>query len=124
LKGRNGSRIDLGIDHTIAILAVLTELLGQEVDPKPTPESECKTWAKTLRENLPKLRLIKGTRNDFLVIQGANLGRMFTGTRYRHYRIDFKPNWGMAKELNPDWKMFINHVIKFLDSCGGIIGVV
>jgi hypothetical protein len=132
LIGKNPrTRINLGYSHATALVAVLSELLGSEVDfLRPTSESECKLWANALRSNLHRLRLIKGAYKAtgltyaFLVVQGTDIRRMFSSGQYKHVVIDFEPSWEMAKELDDDWKEIVDYFIEFLYSCGGIARVV
>ncbi len=119
--GRNGRRINLGYSHTNAFGAVLTEILDREVYLGTASDEECKIWAKALRENIGKLRFIKGRRSSFLLLQGVDVKRMFSGNHYRIEALEFEPSWEIAKELDTDWKELVLEVINFLDTCGGIV---
>lgn len=95
----------------------------------PSKESQCKEWADALRKNTHKLRLINrvnketGHKYAFLVLQGADIKRMFSSEHYKHDAIDFEPSWESATELDSEWKEEVLSFIDFLESCGGIIRV-
>jgi hypothetical protein len=126
-----GTRINLGYPHASALGAVLSAIGGKEIEfLRPATESECKEWAHYLRDNLHRLRLIKGVGREtdnayaFLVVQGTDIKRMFTHGHYRYDIIDFEPSWEMAVKLDDLWRTIVNNFIEFLDSCGGIAMVV
>jgi hypothetical protein len=133
--GKNARiRLNLGSSHVVALKAVLTELTGKEADIlHPSTEEQCKIWANTLRSNLDRIKLIAGVNKQlglngrkygFLVVQGTDIKRQFSSGHYHQFIIDFDPNWGLAKDLDGEWKTVVNDFIKFLDSCGGITEVV
>jgi hypothetical protein len=127
LIGRNnGTGISLGYSHVSALTAVLSELSGKRVDllKAPISDSQSKSWATILRNNLPRIRLIKGRRIGFLVLEGTDIKREFSTGQYKNDVIEFQPTWDLAQPLDRDWTDIVEGFIKFLDSCGGIIDVI
>lgn len=120
-RGKNGNRINLGYSHANALSAVLSEILRRPIEIGIAPEAECKAWAAALRENIGRLRFIKTRRASFLVIQGANIKRMFSEGPYKHDVIDFEPSWEAAEALDEDWRDLVLEFASFLDSSGGIV---
>lgn len=131
LVGRNPkARLSMGASHASALSAVLAELSGKEPEfMQHATEQQCKTWAALLRENLSRVKLIKGVNKRgrkyaFLVVQGADIRHEFSNGHYKHDAIDFVPSWEMANDLDDEWKMIMNGFVEFLESCGGILRVV
>jgi hypothetical protein len=124
------AKMSLDVTRARAIAAVLTTLVGKEVELGPADANECKIWANALRDSLQGLRLIKGVNKKtgmnygFLVVQGADINRMFSGEHYKHASIDFQPSWELAIELDDTWKAIVNDFVDFLDTCEGIARVV
>ena len=135
LVGRNkDSIINLGATHVIALKAVLIELTGKDANfLHRTSEHQCEMWAKSLKDNLDRIKLIEGVNKKlglsgrkygFLVVKGTDIRRQFETGYYKHDFIDFEPSWELAKDLNGSWKFVVDDFINFLDSCGGIVEVV
>jgi hypothetical protein len=129
--GRNPkARLNLGASHASALAAVLAELSGKEPEfMQPATEQQCKVWAALLKENLSRVKLIKGVNKrgrkyGFLVVQGADIEREFSNGHYKHDAIDFVPSWEMANDLDGEWRLIVSSFIEFLDTCGGIVKVV
>lgn len=132
--GRNpGTGIELGYSHSLALKAVLAALSGKEPDfLHPVGGRQCKTWAKLLRDNYPRVKLIegvnkkiglKGREYGFLVVQGTDIKREFKSGHYKNQAIDFEPSWNITKDPDGIWKVVLDDFITFLDSCGGIAEV-
>jgi hypothetical protein len=127
-KGKNGTQKFLSPGQGMAFEAVLSELLGRTVSLEVSPESECKIWASTLRNNLTRIRLLKDdseeTGYEALVIEGSNLEHV-ASTHYYSTNLNLAVSQKTArpKPLDEEWKYVISDFAEFLDTCGGIVEV-